>query len=118
MYRHGRPAQNINAHTVPRSKHRLLSTLRWHMTKVHKLKMPIISFDRAVHSVRGMPICAKCGEFFTRWDEQLSPRTGEDSAAAHTFVEPVLPPQAAPVGVPSHLAENPHPEQSFQLLLL
>ena len=49
-------------------KYRLLSTLRWHMTKVHKLRMPIISFDRAVHSVHGMPTCAMCGESFTRWE--------------------------------------------------
>ena len=38
------------------------------MTKVHKLRMPIISFDRAVHSVHGMPTCAMCGESFTRWE--------------------------------------------------
>ena len=38
----------------------------------------------------------------------LTPPTGEDSAAAHTVVEPVLPPSAAPVGVPSSPNFRPH----------
>ena len=46
----------------------LLSTLRWHMKKVHQLHMPRTQFDRAKHSVDGMPICAMCGASFTRWE--------------------------------------------------
>ena len=46
----------------------LLSTLRWHMKKVHKLQMPLVQFDRSKHSVDGMPICAMCGASFTRWE--------------------------------------------------
>ena len=46
----------------------LLSTLRWHMKKVHKLHIPLVQFDRSKHSVDGMPICAMCGASFTRWE--------------------------------------------------
>ena len=64
------PRPPCTEHQCPHcpKKYRLLSTLRWHMTKVHKLKMPVISFDRAVHSVHGMPTCAMCRESFTRWE--------------------------------------------------
>ena len=45
-----------------------LPTLRWHMSKVHKLTMPKVRFDRAVHALQGLPICALCGASFSRWE--------------------------------------------------
>ncbi|CAE7581974.1 unnamed protein product [Symbiodinium sp. CCMP2592] len=53
-------------------QHRLeyhsLSTLRWHITKVHKLYMRKVRFNRAQHALQGMPICALCGVAFARWE--------------------------------------------------
>ena len=45
-----------------------LPTLRWRMSKVHKLTMPKVRFDRAVHALQGLPICALCGASFSRWE--------------------------------------------------
>ena len=61
------PAGQYACPHCPKS-YALLSTLRWHMTKVHKLRMPAITFDRVPQSVDGMPVCARCGESFTRWE--------------------------------------------------
>ena len=38
------------------------------MTKVHKLRMQTIPFDRARHAKQGMPICSLCNAKFTRWE--------------------------------------------------
>ena len=61
------PAGQYACPHCPKS-YALLSTLRWRMTKVHKLRMPAITFDRVPQSVDGMPVCARCGESFTRWE--------------------------------------------------
>ena len=45
-----------------------ISTLRWHMTKVHHLRMRTVLFDRARHAVQGMPTCSLCHAKFTRWE--------------------------------------------------
>ena len=37
-----------------------ISTLRWHMTKVHHLRMRTVQFDRARHALLGMPTCSLC----------------------------------------------------------
>ena len=42
-----------------------ISTLRWHMTKVHHLRMRTVQFDRARHAVQGMPTCSLCHAKFT-----------------------------------------------------
>ena len=38
------------------------------MSQVHKLTMPKVRFDRAVHALQGLPICALCGASFSRWE--------------------------------------------------
>ena len=42
--------------------------LKLHMSRVHQVKTPPHPFDRAIHSVRGMPTCALCLHSFTRWE--------------------------------------------------
>ena len=38
------------------------------MARVHKTKVPEHPFDRARHSVNGMPTCALCHHAFTHWE--------------------------------------------------
>ena len=66
----------------------LLSTLRWHMKKVHKLQVPRTQFDRAKHSVDGMPICAMCGTSFTRWEVLEAHMSHISDVQAHSPPKP------------------------------
>ena len=43
-------------------------TLKLHMARVHKTQVPTHPFDRARHSVDGVPTCALCRHAFTRWE--------------------------------------------------
>ena len=42
--------------------------LKLHMSRVHQVKTPPHPFNRATHSVNGMPTCALCLHSFTRWE--------------------------------------------------
>ena len=42
--------------------------LKLHMSRVHHVKTPPHPFNRATHSVNGMPTCALCLHSFTRWE--------------------------------------------------
>ena len=43
-------------------------TLKLHLSRAHKINTPSHPFDRALHSVGGMPTCAMCHHQFTRWE--------------------------------------------------
>ena len=63
--------------------------------KYTKLTMPKLVFDRAVHALQGLPICALCGASFSRWE-------GLEAHVTHQRCSKLLPeiPDARPAPAP------------------
>ncbi|CAE7618384.1 ML1 [Symbiodinium sp. CCMP2592] len=92
------------------------SALKWHARRMHGIVDERATFDKTLHSVRGLPICRFCEKKFSRWQtlaDHITKRRSAEPVSAFDELEDFFG-EVKAEGQATNKRRKPEPDRSYR----